>query len=350
MAYAPVIDQSGWVAAHYLILEVGASLDDMPVARAAANPNPDISEAPVLSEPAAPDSRIARLLAAPVLPEPGPRVREIMQVGQARGMQANVFAKVGDCQTSNAAYLFAFDTGEYDLGAYQHLQPVVDFYAGSFGRQSIATFDGFTADALLDPLWADRQQCALDENALACEYRLIQPSVAIIMLGGVDKKFFPTPWFEERVREVVRYTIDQGIVPVLVTYPGSPSFMWEPLIDANAALLDIAEDEGIPLVNLWLASHVLPNFGLSTDNFHLSYKGELASDFDGDPAVVAFDGEEVVWGQTLHNLLTLQVLALVQAEEQAEPIATATPSPTPTPTPAPTKTLDPADVLRQDGG
>ncbi len=318
----------GWVARRYLILQAGTDLDSVPIITSAAKPPDALSAEPVYD-----DTRIARLLAAPVLPTPSARVLEIFARGQARGQQANVFVKVGDCQTEHPAYLTPIGDGDYDLGPYDALQATVDYFnvvprggaVNAFEIDSMAVYDGFTVDALLDPIWADPTYCMPGESPLACEYRLNRPAVAIVMVGGMDKKSYVRYRFEENMREVVRYTIRQGIIPVLTTYPGSPEGMWDALLDINVHILDIAEDEDIPLINLWLASRTLPNYGLQQDDFHLSYKGKFPGDFDVNAHKVSFGGDELRWGQTLHNLLTLQTLDIIR-EATTPPQAAASPT------------------------
>jgi len=70
-------------------------------------------------------------------------------------------------------------------------------------------------------------------------------------------------------------------------------------LEFNMALLDIADAEQIPLINLWAAARMLPGEGIGPDGTHL--KAEVGS-------FCAFDGGQHRLGGTLRNLLTLQAL------------------------------------------
>jgi hypothetical protein len=67
----------------------------------------------------------------------------------------------------------------------------------------------------------------------------------------------------------------------------------------NMALLDIAEAEQVPLINLWAAAFALPDHGIGPDRSHLKARvGDYCN----------FAGAEQELGGTLRTLLTLQAL------------------------------------------
>src|SRR3989304_2992046 len=95
--------------------------------------------APALNPTAAQeDNPAATLQTIPVLPTLTPHVRDIFAQGQQAGSRATVFTQVGDCNSDTRAYLFPFDAGQYDLGPYASLEETVQFFAGSFSRDSAA--------------------------------------------------------------------------------------------------------------------------------------------------------------------------------------------------------------------
>ncbi len=308
----------GWVVTRYLALAEGVTLDTLPVIdsewMAPIVTTTEERLALLASEP--PDVLIARLNSWPVMPTTlAWRVQEIFLAGRQNGMQARAFAKVGDCMTDSEAFLNPFGLGLYDLGPYDELQAVIDFFsvsprpevglANSFVADSEAAYTGFNAVSVLDPAWQDPAVCLPNEGSLACEYRLTRPATAIVLFGAVDIQSLTLEQFDHYLRRIVIETIRQGIIPVLSTFPSSPDYLWLPSLQFNNLILQVAEEQELPLVNLWLASRSLPNYGLAPDNHRLSYSGDL---------FVSFNGDEAVWGYTLRNLLTLQVLDLLRRE------------------------------------
>ncbi len=317
----------GWVATRYLIMQ--AELISLPVVEeSAAAANPAAPSGPVdLSgvgtAPAGPfavdvntDALIARMSATPVLPGGvSARVRAIFALGQQLGRRPNTFSKLGDCMTTFHAFLVPFGVGEYDLGPYADLQAVIDFYsvsprpevgvANSFVNDSMASWGGFSAASVLDPQWANPAHCRAGESPLDCEYRLVQPAVAIIMFGAIDMQYLRADQFGPALRSVVRATIERGVIPLLSTFPSSPDYLWQNSLELNAAIVQIAEEEQIPLINFWLATRSLPAYGLADDHYHLSFSGDR---------FISFNGDQDRWGYTLRNLLTLQALDLLRRE------------------------------------
>ncbi len=232
----------------------------------------------------------------PVLPALSPRALEIYRRGQVLGRDPRAFSKVGDCESAPDWFLADFDRGPkyYQLGPYAGLQPVIDYFAGSYRHISLAARPGFTATSVLTPLWADPKQCGKDESPLACEYRVSNPAFAIIMLGSNNA---PRPErFEPQMRKILDQTIERGIVPVLVTKADN----LEGNHAINQAIARLAAEYGIPLWNFWAAVQPLPHHGLQDDGAHLTW---AANRFD-DPAVL-----DSAW--PVRNLTALQVLDIL---------------------------------------
>lgn len=238
----------------------------------------------------------------PVIPTLSLRARAILRDGLARGKDPKVFAKIGDCESQTDWFLDPFDHGEdyYSLGPYQEeLQPVIDYYQGSFDRSSLAARQGFTAASLMSPIWADRQQCEKNETPLACEFRVSNASAAFIMLGTNDAVNPKT--FEKHMRKVIEYSIEQGVLPVL----GTKADNIEGDHAINATIARLAYEYEIPMWNYWLALQDLPDQGLQEDGSHLTYAGPF---FDSPRAM------EKAW--PVRNLNALQVLRVLM--EQVE--------------------------------
>jgi len=110
----------------------------------------------------------ALLYETPVLPAQinRARLREIYERGQARGNAANAIVKVGDCNTASGLFLTPISSGAVDLGAYDYLQDTVNAFGTSFGRNSHASQDGFSAASIFDPLWAISEDCNPNEPPL----------------------------------------------------------------------------------------------------------------------------------------------------------------------------------------
>ncbi|MCE9645718.1 MAG: hypothetical protein K8S20_06935 [Chloroflexi bacterium] len=233
----------------------------------------------------------------PIVPAVSDTARAIYRHGLELGNNPQAFSKVGDCQTSTDFFLVDFDhAGTYSLGdEHAGLQATIDYYQGSFSRQSLAVKDGFNVAAVLSPLRADPKQCNAGETPLACEYRLNKPSVALISME-TNFKQRTAEEYGKYMRQIVAYTISQGIVPVL----GTKADNKEGNNAINAEIAMIANEFDIPVWNFWAAAQPLPNHGFDTglnDGFHLSF----SRNFFDDPKVMLS-----AW--PWRNLTALQVL------------------------------------------
>ena len=152
---------------------------------------------------------------APIIPTLDPYLLEIYQRGQEMGNDSHAFSKLGDSETFTTWFLAPFDQSEdiYRLGEYEYLQDVIDYYAGSYARQSIAARPGFNASSVFAPLWADPQLCESGETPIACEFRLHKPSVVFILLGTND--LWHQEDYEAQMRRIIEYSLEQGVIPIL---------------------------------------------------------------------------------------------------------------------------------------
>jgi hypothetical protein len=266
---------------------------------------------------------LTRLQAIPVLYNMNtPQVQAIFARGQSSGARANVFVKVGDSNTRSGAFLHPFGMGargNCTLGVYSSLQPTIDFfsvsprppYPNSFDSRSLAVQDGLGTPGLFDPMRATDSACIANESPLACEYRLSKPSVSVIMIGMMDLKSRALDAYRTNLERIMQLSVDQGVIPVLTTYPVLPDAinpaapMWDAHLEMNGIMIDAAERFGTPLINLWAALRTVPDYGIGPDRSHL--KQQIGGYCD-------FTGVEQQVGGTMRNLVTLQALDVLRRE------------------------------------
>lgn len=234
-------------------------------------------------------------------------LRYIFQRGQALGNRANVFSKVGDSITVAAHTLYPIGEGLYNLAAYTYLQPVIDFYsaalaynASSFASDSLAAQIGWTTTMLLDPANAPAV-CQDGENALECEYRLVRPSIALIMFGTNDIEVMSPEAYRANLEHITQLSLERGIIPVLTTIPPRPGFETA-VRNVNRVILETARAYGVPLLDYYAAMVNLPNFGLDIDKAHPSIPPR---GYDG---AADFSTPNLQYGYVMRNLTLLHAL------------------------------------------
>jgi hypothetical protein len=266
------------------------------------------------------ESSVSDLVLAdfPAVPEMTETAQAIFERGQAAGRNPHMFSKIGDCMTAADYFLVAFGGDDYDLGEFEDLQPVVDYFStvepdtnelksNAFASPGFATDSGFTTSSVLDSTWADKDVCSANESPLACEYRVANSAYALIMFGTNDVFYFEPGMFDYYLRMIVLETINSDVVPVLYTFPVRPEFPEKSLL-FNQVIVKIAQDYDLPLVNLVVALEDLPDQGVNVnDTIHLS--------LPADDAVATFNDETLEAGYTLRNLLTLQTLDVLMNDQ-----------------------------------
>lgn len=267
---------------------------------AAVSPSPAASAAPTATTFVTPQPDAWQ--AAPIVPESlSQRARDIYARGLSLGREPRAFSKVGDCGGTPSWFLGPFDLGDYNLGDYSSLQDVIDYFSGSYNRNSLAVHNGFNAASILSSIRADPELCELGENPLSCEFRLNNPSLALIMVGTNDK--YRVAEFEGAMRLIIEYSIDQGVLPVIASKPDN----LEGDHSLNRILYSLALEYELPFWNLWRAMQGLPNGGLQEDGAHLTW---APNDF----ANVA----DMRAGWPHRNLTALQVLDSIWRQLQAD--------------------------------
>jgi hypothetical protein len=233
----------------------------------------------------------------PVIPDQvSARVRAIYQSGLALGNHARIFSRIGDCASAAPAFLVGFDRN-YNLGAYTSLQPAIDYFKGSFERPSLAAKAGLNSAGLLTTLWTG-EQCQTNESLLDCQYRLDQPSFAIIAIGTNEAYYVHADpgSFEKNMRLILDDTIARGIVPVLSTkadnIEGDDSI--------NATIARLALEYELPLWNFWRSVQSLPEHGLADPDHLSSVSYANFTDFSIP--------NSLLYGTQMHNLTALQML------------------------------------------
>jgi hypothetical protein len=250
----------------------------------------------------------------PVIPVISATARELYLAGLATGNNPRVFSKLGDCMTENPYFLAPFAEGQYDLGEYPSLQTVLDHYGSvparsgdwtldSFATVGLAAASGFNIAGPLDATWANPEWCQGGESPAACEYRVANPSVALIMFGTNDVDYTDPASYDYFLRTLILQTIDAGVLPVLSTFPTRPEDPAKSLL-LNQIVVRVAQDYDLPLINLNRALEALPNQGVNpADTIHLSVPANGRVDH--------FSPENLQAGFTLRNLVTLQTLAAI---------------------------------------
>ncbi len=251
----------------------------------------------------------------PLVPEIGEYALGVYQTGLEQGKNPNAFVKVGDCMTDNPYFLIPIGEDNYDLGEYTDLQRTIDHFTANeldpFARKSQAALGGFNTTSILDSMWTNPEFCEAGETPLGCEFRLMEPSIALIMFGTNDIQFLPEDIFDYSLRSIVVATINNGTLPILSTFPHRPEFP-EKSVLYNQIVAQIALDYDVPLINLWLALEELPNQGVDpVETTHMTTPEDSG-------AVCYFLGPNLEAGFTVRNLLTLQTLDQVLQATEAE--------------------------------
>ncbi len=208
------------------------------------------------------------------MPEASQHILQIYQEGQAQDRNPHNFSVIGDCQSIPFVFLGPYGRGILAPSSTEsYLWDAINQFKGSFNRWSVTSRGGFTAASILNPLQADPHYCNPGETPLTCEYRLNNPAFAFITLetwldlNTVDR-------YEAYLRQILDYVIARGTVPILLTKADSAEVLNGNYV-INPAIVRVARDYDIPVVNFWKAAQYLPNGGIDPahEGFHLSQAG-----------------------------------------------------------------------------
>jgi hypothetical protein len=259
-----------------------------------------ISALPDADQAAVRGQRTERLYTTPIIPQVDPAMLAVYRRGQILGNQPRRITKVGDSVSANTLYLKPVNSPEHELGPYDFLADTIGFFKGSLQYDSIAAQKGLSTFAVLDAAWAD-SLCEPNEIPLTCEYRLRRPIAAFIMFGPNDQFHFVVADYEAQMRSIIEQSLSRGVIPILSTYSSDPKrWTWEISIEFNLTLIELADEYNIPLMNLWLATRDLPDYGLEGDGIHMKNYGFDYFKYDS--------GYEARFGVSMQNLVALVTL------------------------------------------
>lgn len=234
-------------------------------------------------------------------PETRARLHDIAAAGQEQGRNSQTFSKLGDSTSLNPNFLGKFDDSTaYNLGDYAFLQPTIDYYQGHFARYGVAARNGLHSWSVFDPLWADKKWCEANEDVLACEFRLNNPSILFVKLGSNDAG--APSGYRYNMRQVVETAVANGVIPILVTK--ADRFEGPDNIN-NIILRELAAEYNVPLLDFDVVAETLPNRGLKQNDVHME---ELVGPHDFSQAATFQSGHAV------HDLVALLMLDAIRQE------------------------------------
>lgn len=282
---------------------------------------------------------------APVLPEiTGPVATQLLQdIDRAdqRGMNAEVFAKVGDSNTEWPQNLYGLGCRKVGFGSNGDLKAVVDRYSAvefaelealpdcrpvnSLTRRSAAAVSGVWTEWLMTPtaelpatgISAPTEECGPEQTPLDCEIGLLEPRWVLIMTGTNDA-LLGRPLgetFRGLLVKMIKRVRELGSVPVLSTLPpmavsahnGQPGE--ERIGEANQIIKSVAKENGVPLINLYaaLTAPKMVNQGLAGDGLHLGvFGGDNQPDVMRGSAMLTIPA--LKYGANRRNQIWLQTL------------------------------------------
>lgn len=282
----------GWVISGFLNQDENLRYSEIPVERDLPDHNPENVQD---------GETLANLYALPIMPQVSDKMVEIYKRGQILGNNSHVITKIGDSLSASDKYLTIFAQDDYDLGPYDYLEDSLLYYGASAAEPSVASRIGLSTYVVFDPLWADKDLCNPNETPLDCEYRLKQPAIAFILFGPNDVRSMTEVEYGEQMRLIVEKSLERGIIPVVFGFSADPEVeLWWQSVNFNLELKKIAEEYEVPVINLWAATRLLPEYGLDEDGIHLAHSGYFYLKFS--------KGDETYYGITLQNLLALSML------------------------------------------
>jgi len=263
------------------------------------------------------------------------QLRSVYKIGVEAGNRPEVFAKVGDSITKSKYFQKDIGCSVEVLGNYQSLAPTIKFFRGtafppayttawcgkanSFSRDSLIAANGWTAAEPLTTFANPLSACPPpDDNPLRCEFRLLKPSIALIMLGTNDLEGDDSGKFRTNLTLVVQETMLTGVVPVLSTIPprlDNPT-MGRRVAPYNKIIQEVADTLQVPLWNYWLSLH-----GSGIIHQGMDAKGIHPNVFNiSDSAIFTATG--LRYGFNQRNLTSVQVLkklkSLVQDRKRSD--------------------------------
>lgn len=210
----------------------------------------------------------------PILPDVSQHLIQIFKEGQAQGRDPHSFSVIGDCQAINFVFMGPIGRGELQPSSTEsYLYDAINQFKDSFNRESVSARGGFTAASILSPIQADPHYCKPGETPLSCEVRVNNPAYAFITLETwLDPSTISR--YEIYLRQILDYLLADGIVPILMTKADSAELHNGTHV-INPAIVRVAYDYDVPVINFWRSAQYLPNYGIdpNREGFHLSQAG-----------------------------------------------------------------------------
>lgn len=217
----------------------------------------------------------------PLMSHYGAHMREIAARGRDLAQRSDVVLAVGDCNTVSPYFLTPLVDDEYRLRSAGDafvddpvLSQTAAYFTKSLDYRGQAARIGLNAYAVMDAMWTDSAACQPGESPLACDYRIQQPVAATIMFGANDVIGLTPANYEYALRDIIEYSISEGVIPVLNTFPyRSDGEQPAKARHMNAIIIALSHEYRVPLVNYWRASQTLEEYGLYPDNAHMLIAG-----------------------------------------------------------------------------
>lgn len=229
------------------------------------------------------EEAIELLRATPIINLPIEHTQQIYLRGIERGLQSTFLLSVGDCNSESHFYLrdLLDDTPPsegVDVSYYENPEVIstIETYSEAFDFKGQSVNSGLNSLSVMDPFWANPDICPAGESPLACDYRFTHPFAALIMFGANDINVLSTADYELALRDIIEFTLDRDIIPILSTFTVRPigdNAVYSHGVRFNGVIIRLAQEYHIPLVNFWLAARDLPDNGILPDNAHLSIGG-----------------------------------------------------------------------------
>lgn len=227
------------------------------------------------------------------------RLKAVLAKSEGR---TNVFAKVGDSLTVNSYFLGCFNGKDVRLDKYKDLEETRAFFTANLVERNRSSFDRSTLAAKV--CWSSSAVIGGDPSPLAQEIKAINPAFAVVLIGTNDTYPTGVALLEKKLVEIVDYSLDHGVVPLLSTLPHRrDSSQAKALVPRmNEVIRTIAQDKQVPLMDLYTALADLPRQGLGKDGIHLT------AFENGIGRGCWLDERALQKGINRRNLLTLEAL------------------------------------------
>ncbi len=218
-----------------------------------------------------------------------PTIGNIVNFAVQSGNQMYVFGFAGDdIVAASSQVLDPFAPGSFASVTDPDLQTTIDAFNSTdlggvtaFNWGSAAVRSGATAAQLLDPNFADASVCPPGQSPIDCELSRLRPSIFFINVGYFDALYgTDVNAFRGQLQQIVDSVRIANALPVLVTIaPRTDGAISAAQIQAiNEQIIDVANVNNLPLLNLWRLLNELPSSGLGADGVNLSVSPTGAGD------------------------------------------------------------------------